>query len=83
MRVDPGLTFDISGVASLDPVFILLISVSFSASKFTSPGARDKYNFNQGKHIFSSNLNRQVKNTEHGYFSLNAQCYLATGQVKI
>ena len=51
--------------------------------KITCPGARDKLNFRQDKHIFSSNVRRTSKKLILlVYFSLTRTSYLVTGQVK-
>ena len=52
--------------------------------KITCPGARDKLNFRQDKHIFSPNVWRASKKFSASLFdSIFWTSYLATGQVKI
>ena len=52
--------------------------------KITCPGAWDKINFRQDKHIFSPNVRRASKKLSASLFdNIFRTCYLATGQVKI
>ena len=52
--------------------------------KITCPGARDKLNFRQDKHIFSPNVRRASKKFSASLFdNIFRTSYLATGQVKI
>ena len=56
----------------------------YRGKKITCPGARDKLNFRQDKHIFSPNVWRTSKKLNASiYFSLTRTSYLVTGQVKI
>ena len=65
-------------------VFIHLLSVC-RGKKITCPGARDKLNFRQDKHIFSPNVLRtfEVKNSLIVYFSVTRTSYLVARQVNI
>ena len=52
--------------------------------KITCPGARDKLNFRQEKHIFSLNVRRASEKSSARLFdNMFWTSYLATGQVKI
>ena len=55
----------------------------YRGKKITCPGARDKLNFRQDKHIFYPMSGGQVKNSMLVYFSLTRTSYFVTGQVKI
>ena len=58
--------------------------VTCRGKKITCPGAWDKLNFRQDKHIFSPNVRRTSKKLNAiVYFSLTRTSYLVTGQVKI
>ena len=59
------------------------IGITSRGNKITCPGARDKLNFRQEKHIFSPNVQRTSKKFYVVYLSLTRTSYLVTGQVKI
>ena len=60
------------------------ILVIAGVKKITCPGARDKLNFRQDKHIFSPNVRRASKKFSAILFdNIFRTSYLATGQVKI
>ena len=55
----------------------------YRGKKITCPGARDKLNFRQDKHIFSLNVQRASKKSSvHLFDNIFRTSYLATGQVK-
>ena len=59
------------------------VKINIRGKKITCPGARDKLNFRQDKHIFSPNVRRASKKFYALYFSLTRTSYLVIGQVKI
>ena len=63
--------------------FMLVYLSDFRGKKITCPGARDKLNFRQDKHIFSPNVRQASKKLSASLFDNKFRtCYLATGQVK-
>ena len=69
----------------------VLMGSLYRGKKITCPGARDKLNFRQDKHIFSPNVRRASKKFSASLFFLEYSVsdktfrtsYLATGRVKI
>ena len=56
----------------------------FRGKKITCPGARDKFNFRQDKHLFSPNVQRTSKKFSASILdNIFRTSYLAKGQVKI